>query len=154
MGIVGTVLTLGGGVAGLILFGLFASRSADIGIGPAAKEVGDSFGSFGKGIGEIGTGAATFGTGIGTGISGLFAPFISLFKLFNPQATAQNSALKSATQPATTQQSNTRASKATSFIPQPGDFSIARNTVLREAAARSGGGSSLVTGFLSGPGGL
>lgn len=137
--VVGTILKFGGLAAGFIFFGLFASRSVQIGIGPAAKEIADSIGSFGQGIGEVGSGAAALGTGIGTGISGLFAPFITLFKLFNPtQATAQNNALNSATQPNTFQQSNTKASKAGSFVP---------STI-------SGGGSSLVTGFLAGPGGL
>jgi len=136
--VVGTILKFGGVAVGFVLFGLFASRAVQIGIGPAATEVANSFGSFGKGIGEIGTGAATLGTGIGTGISGLFSPFVALFNLFNfgqNQATATNNALNSATQPSTTQQSNTRTSKAGSFS--------SKTT-----------GSSLVTGFLAGPGGL
>jgi len=116
--VVGLILKFGGLAAGFIFFGLFAKRSVEIGIGPAAKEVADSIGSFGKGIGNVGTGFAALGTGIGSGISGLFAPFITLFNLFGGggnQATSQNSALKPAAKPMTNQQSNTRASKAASF---------------------------------------
>jgi len=141
MGIIGTVLTLGGGVAGLILFGLFARRASQVGLGPAAAEVAESVGTLGTSIGSVGTGFLTLGTGIGGGISGLFKPFIDLFNLFNPapQATAQNTAIKSATQPATTQQSTT--------TPVFGSFAGRR--ILQPTT-----GSSLVTGFLAGPGGL
>jgi len=107
--VVGTILKFGGVAVGFVFFGLFASRAVQIGIGPAAKEVADSIGSFGKGIGEVGSGAASLGTGIGAGISGLFSPFVALFKLFNlggKQATSTNNALNPATQPSTTQQSN------------------------------------------------
>jgi len=138
--VVGTILKFGGLAAGFIFFGLFAKRSAEIGIGPAATEVAQSIGTFGSSLSTLGTGFQGLGTGIGGGISGLFAPFITLFNLFGGggQATATNNAVKSATQPSTTQQSNTRASKAGSFTPM----------------IQSGGGSSLVSGFLAGPGGL
>lgn len=135
--VVGTILKFGGLAAGFIFFGLFASRSAQIGIGPAAKEVSDAIGSFGKGIGEVGTGAASLGTGIGAGISGLFSPFIALFRLFNPmQATAQNTALRSATQPSTNQQSNTRTSKASVFSGSSGSTFLSTGTTTGFLASR------------------
>lgn len=112
--VVGTILKFGGLAAGFIFFGLFAKRSVEIGIGPAATEVAQSIGTFGSSFGSLGTGFSALGTGIGSGISGLFAPFITLFNLFGggigTQATAQNTAVKPAAQPMTTQMSTTTKS--------------------------------------------
>jgi len=108
--VVGTIIKFGGVAAGFILFGLFASRAAQVGIGTAANEIAESIGTFGSSLSTVGTGFSGLGTGIGSGISGLFAPFVSLASLFGlgngNQATAQNNAAPSATQPRTTQRSS------------------------------------------------
>jgi len=79
--VLGTLVKFAGIFIGIITFGLFVSRSSQVGIGVAGQEISDAIGSFGKGIGEIGTGIKTFGVSTGQGITGLFAPFQWLFNL-------------------------------------------------------------------------
>ena len=61
---------------GAILLIFFLIRSREIGIGPAASEVGSSLGNIGSGIGQL-------GSGIGTGISGIFNPAYTVLDLAN-----------------------------------------------------------------------
>lgn len=59
---------------GAILLIFFLLRSREVGIGPAASEIGQSLGSIGGGIGQL-------GSGIGTGLSGLFNPAYTVIDL-------------------------------------------------------------------------
>jgi hypothetical protein len=83
---------------GLILFGLFARRAYQVGIGPAAGEIGASFGAFGSGIGSLGTGIKELGQGIGTGTAKLFDPLFTLRDLIFPPEAGNQPAPTASTQ--------------------------------------------------------
>lgn len=84
--------------AGLILFGLFAKRSYDVGIGPAAQETAVAVGTFGSGIGSVGKGAFDLLEGVGSGISKLFNPLFTLRDLIFPDIAGNQPAPIAATE--------------------------------------------------------
>lgn len=73
------ILGLGG-----VLFFLFAKRSYEVGIGPAAQEIGSSVGSFGQGFSSVGGGIFDLFKGVGSGVAQLFNPLFTLRDLIYP----------------------------------------------------------------------
>jgi hypothetical protein len=98
MAITGLITKYAAVAVGLILFGLFARRAYQVGIGPAAGEIGASFGAFGSGIGSLGTGIKELGQGIGTGTAKLFDPLFTLRDLIFPPEAGNQPAPTAATQ--------------------------------------------------------
>jgi len=76
--VLGTVIkisTIGATLAGVVLF---LTRAAQVGLGPAGKEVAEALQSLGTGVGSIGGGINALLTGIGTGSARLFDPLFTL----------------------------------------------------------------------------
>lgn len=71
---VGPIAKYGLLALGAVLIVFFLARARTVGLGPAAAEIGNSFGSFGAGISSL-------GQGIGGGISGLFNPAYTVLDL-------------------------------------------------------------------------
>ena len=98
LGLPNQLIKYGALAAGLILFGLFAKRSVEVGIGPAASEVAGSIGTFGQGVGAVGGGIAELGKGIGFGTAKLFDPLFTLRDLIFPPEAGNQPAPTAATQ--------------------------------------------------------
>jgi hypothetical protein len=121
MAITGLITKYAAAAVGLILFGLFARRAYQVGIGPAAGEIGSSFGAFGTGIGSLGTGIKELGQGIGTGAAKLFDPLFTLRDLIFPPEAGNQPAPTAATQGQTPPQTppSTSPVPPQTPIPQP-----------------------------------
>jgi len=120
------------GIAAVFSF-FFFRRAGEVGLGPAGSEIGSALGSIGTGIGQTGSGIALFGQGIGSGITGLFSPL----KFFQ-ELLFGNTPIVNNVNPNTVQSSSAGGQTV-------GSSSTSVSKI---------GGSSLITGFLAGPGGL
>ena len=62
-------------IVGIIFFLLYVRRSLEVGPGVAAREIGESIGSFGTGLGAVGRGIGELGVGIGVATKATLDPF-------------------------------------------------------------------------------